>query len=55
MLARIQPYRNKYLTALHKRGFLPNIMGKSKRQMLQILTQCESHREVLLAALNQTN
>ncbi len=54
MLSRIQPYRNKYLIALHKRGFLPNIMGKSKQQMLQILTQCESHREVLLAALNRS-
>lgn len=55
MLSRIQPYRNKYLTALHKRGFLPDLMGKSKQQMLKILTQCESHREVLLAALNKSN
>ena len=53
MLSRIQPYRNKYLLALHKRGFLPDLMGKSKQQMLQILAQCESHREVLLAALKK--
>ena len=51
MLSRIQPYRNRFLVALHKRKLLPDIMGKRKKQMLQILTQCESHREVLLWAL----
>lgn len=55
MLSRIQPYRNKYLVALHKRGFLPDIMNKEKRKMLQILAQCESHREVLLHALNKNS
>ncbi len=54
MLSRIQPYRNKYLVALHKRGFLPDIMNKKKRKMLQILMQCESHREVLLHSLNES-
>jgi poly-gamma-glutamate synthesis protein (capsule biosynthesis protein) len=51
ILARIQPYRNRYLVGLHKRGLLPDIMGSSKKRMLQILAQCESHREVLLATL----
>jgi poly-gamma-glutamate capsule biosynthesis protein CapA/YwtB (metallophosphatase superfamily) len=51
MQSRIQPYRNKYLIALHKRGILPDIMGFSKKKMLKILAQCESHREVLLHSL----
>jgi poly-gamma-glutamate capsule biosynthesis protein CapA/YwtB (metallophosphatase superfamily) len=55
MLSRIQPYRSRMLVALHKRGLLPDIMGRSKQRMLQILAQCESHREVLLWALNKGN
>jgi hypothetical protein len=51
MLSRIQPYRNRMFIALHKRGLLPDIMKQSKKRMLQILTQCETHREVLLNAL----
>jgi poly-gamma-glutamate capsule biosynthesis protein CapA/YwtB (metallophosphatase superfamily) len=51
MQSRIQPYRNKYLIALHKRGLLPDIMRTSKKKMLKILIQCESHREVLLESL----
>lgn len=54
MLSRIQPYKGKYLTALHKRGFLPDLVGPSKRKMLKILSLCESHREVLLASLNKS-
>ncbi|WP_375585616.1 CapA family protein [Cyclobacterium xiamenense] len=55
MLSRIQPYRHRFLVALHKRGLLPDLMGSSKRKMLQILTQCESHREVLLSTLKKIN
>jgi poly-gamma-glutamate capsule biosynthesis protein CapA/YwtB (metallophosphatase superfamily) len=55
MLSRIQPYRNKYLVALNKRGLLPDLMGSSKKKMLQILAQCESHREVLLQVLHSFN
>jgi poly-gamma-glutamate synthesis protein (capsule biosynthesis protein) len=51
MLSRIQPYRNKYLMSIHKRGILPDIIGFSKKKMIKILTQCESHREVLLVSL----
>ncbi|NDC29370.1 MAG: CapA family protein [Bacteroidetes bacterium] len=53
MQSRIQPYRNKYLVALHKRGLLPDIMGISKKKMLKILSKCESHREVLLHSLKK--
>lgn len=53
MLSRIQPYRNRLTIALHKRGLLPDIMGASKRRMLHVLAQCESHREVLLAVLKK--
>lgn len=54
MCSRIQPYQNRFLVGLHKRGFLPDLMGPSKRKMLQILAQCESHREVLLWTLKNS-
>jgi poly-gamma-glutamate capsule biosynthesis protein CapA/YwtB (metallophosphatase superfamily) len=53
MQSRIQPYRNKYLIALHKRGLVPDVMRESKKKMLKILAQCESHREVLLHILKR--
>ena len=53
MQSRIQPYRNNYIVALHKRGLLPDIIGNSKKKMLKILAQCESHREVLLYSLKK--
>jgi poly-gamma-glutamate synthesis protein (capsule biosynthesis protein) len=55
MQSRIQPYQNKYLIALHKRGLLPDLMRSSKKKMLKILAQCESHREVLLESLKNVN
>lgn len=54
MLSRIQPYRHWILVALHKRGFLPDIMRVLKKRMIKILVQCESHREVLLHVLNNS-
>jgi poly-gamma-glutamate capsule biosynthesis protein CapA/YwtB (metallophosphatase superfamily) len=53
MEARIQPYQGRFLGALLSRGLLPKLMGRNKKKMLQILTQCESHREVLLHCLKQ--
>lgn len=43
----IQPYSNKYLTALYKRGFLPSLMSRRKKRLLRNLMVCESHRDVL--------
>jgi hypothetical protein len=55
MLSQLQPYYNRLFMALYRRGLLPDLMGKSKKKMIQILTQCESHREALLYALNSVN
>lgn len=49
--SQIQPYRNPWLVALHRRGLLPSLIGRRKRRLLKALCQCESHREVLLHAL----
>ena len=55
MLTRIQPYSNKWLVALHKRGFLPDMMNSKKKRLIQGLSQNESHREVLLSILSNYN
>jgi len=49
--SQIQPYQNRWLLALHRRGLLPSLIGRRKRRLLAALCQCESHREVLLYAL----
>lgn len=49
----IQPYRGKILSALHKRGFIPSLIGKKKKLLLANLVRCESHRDILLHALKQ--
>ena len=50
-LCRIQPYNNRYLLALYRRGLIPGLMNRSKRNMIKILSQCESHREILIDVL----
>lgn len=48
----IEPYRGRILASLHKKGLLPNLMSKKKKQLLTVLTQCDTHREVLLHAID---
>lgn len=50
-LTRIQPYENRFLVALYRRGLLPGLMSRSKRNLIKILAQCESHREILINSL----
>lgn len=49
----IEPYRGSLLPSLHKKGFIPTLMSKKKKQLLTILIQCETHRDVLLYAIDQ--
>ena len=49
----IQPYKGKLLPSLHKKGLLPELMGKKKKKLLTVLIQCDSHRDVLLHAIDK--
>lgn len=49
----LEPYSGKYLPGLFKKGLLPSLVGKKKRQLLSVLIQCDTHREVLLNAIIQ--
>lgn len=50
-LATLQPYPNRILRGLYKRGLLPNLI--SKRNKLRILNtiRCESHKDLFLESL----
>ena len=50
----IEPYFGKYITALRRRGFFPKLLSPRKRLLLLNIIRCESHREVLLRLLKQS-
>jgi poly-gamma-glutamate capsule biosynthesis protein CapA/YwtB (metallophosphatase superfamily) len=47
----LQPYTGKVLPGLHKRGFLPSLIGKNKKLLFSNLIRCESHKDILLASI----
>ena len=52
-LSSIEPYSNRYLMALHRRGLLPSLLSKKKKRLLLNLIRCEAHRDVLVGLLNE--
>jgi poly-gamma-glutamate capsule biosynthesis protein CapA/YwtB (metallophosphatase superfamily) len=47
----IQPYKSIF-ASLYKRGYLPSIINKKKKLLYTNLVRCESHRDILLNAIN---
>lgn len=43
----IEPYKNKYLHFLRKKGLLPKFIHGGKKRLFYNLIRCESHREIL--------
>lgn len=50
----IQPYKGKLLPRLHKKGFLPDLIGNNKKLLLSNLVRCEAHRDILLGSIAKT-
>lgn len=50
-LSYFEPYSNRYLLALYRRGFLPSFVHEQKKRLLLNTIRCESHRDVLLKIL----
>jgi len=54
----LEPYRNKYLTALYARHLLPFLLSKKKLLNMLNFIQCEAHQErtinMLLKNINRT-
>ena len=47
----LEPYSNRFLHILGKKGILPSFLGKRKRLLYLNLIRCESHRELLINIL----
>lgn len=52
-ISRILPYTNRYLVALYKRGYLPSLLSRKDLATRLNAVRCESHRELLISALNK--
>lgn len=50
-LSRVLPFSNHYLVALYKRGLLPSMLSYETIISRLNAVQCESHRDLLIAAL----
>lgn len=49
----MEPFRNKWLASLYKRGWVPSFFSKQKKRLQLNIVRCEAHRDVLLQSLNQ--
>ena len=50
-IANLQPYSNRILKGLFKRGIIPSVYNKDKYRLILNLIRCESHHEVLQKVL----
>jgi hypothetical protein len=48
-----EPYRNKILASLKKRGLIPSLLSIRRKRVLLDIVRCEAHRDILLAYLNK--
>jgi poly-gamma-glutamate synthesis protein (capsule biosynthesis protein) len=53
MLLPFEPYTNRYLKGLHKRGLIPSLVSNKRKKMLFNFISCESHKDVLLGSLKK--
>jgi poly-gamma-glutamate capsule biosynthesis protein CapA/YwtB (metallophosphatase superfamily) len=48
-----EPYRNKYIAFLKKRGFFPSLISKRKKRLFLDIIRCEAHRDLIINYLNK--
>lgn len=51
----LEPYENKYIRYLFRKGLIPSLLSKKKKLRLLNTIRCESHRDVLLKVLSYEN
>ena len=51
MLLSFEPYDNRYLKGLRRRGLIPSFISRKKKNLLLNIIRCEAHRDVLLNVL----
>lgn len=47
----LEPYSNKYLSALYNRGLFPSFVSEQRKRLLLNLISCEAHRDLLIKTL----
>lgn len=52
-LSLLEPYSNKYLKALFRKGIIPSFISNDKKKLILNLVRCESHRDVLVSSLEK--
>lgn len=50
---RLQPYSGRIMKALYSRGFLPSLLSRENKRVIQNMVNCETHRERLQYFLNK--
>jgi poly-gamma-glutamate capsule biosynthesis protein CapA/YwtB (metallophosphatase superfamily) len=48
-----EPYSNRLLASLHKRGWFPSLLTSQKKRLYSNIIRCESHRDILMHLLNK--
>ena len=51
----LEPYDNRYLKGLRRRGLIPSFISRRKKSLLLNLVRCEAHRDILLNILNNSS
>lgn len=51
ILSYLEPFNNKYLTALINRGLFPSLLSKNKKCLILALFRCETLREIMFKLL----
>lgn len=51
ILVQFEPFSNKYLKALYRRGYIPSMLSRSKKLILLNMLRCETHNEQCITAL----
>ena len=52
MLSLFEPYDNRYLKGLRRRGLIPSFISKKKKRLLLNIMRCDAHRDVMISILD---
>ena len=54
LLVNFEPFSNKYIKALYRRGFVPSLLSRTQKLVLLNMLRCETHNEQSINALINT-
>lgn len=51
ILVNFEPFKNRYIKALYRRGYVPSLLSRSQKLILLNMLRCETHNEQCITAL----